>query len=229
MYITFRIMGNCVEAFKAQKKKKINKTVGGMITSVKSQVALYKLKQEDHAGRARNYQSQLDRAKDALKGKPPNKEQRKLMLALIRRRTMCERENGKYGTAETEAEAALVELERMDINTILLDQKEALTNGYKELKTLGLHTTGAEKKVDSEAETLEDISDFNRAFVADAAPSFTEEDEETFAAELDDEFNASAMTLAPPVPGLKKPQKTVKFVKAEEPELKIENLVLETD
>lgn len=225
---------NCVKAYKKQRTKKVDLTVDSMIGSVTVTRDTFKLKREEHQGQVRKWQAAIDTSKACIKG-VATRTQRAVLLELTRRRMIAEKEVAQYSTAERKAEASLHSLDRMRTHATLLDQQETLSRGYKKLQKIGLSVSGAEKKIDSATDALEDINDFNDAFTQESTPELTDEEEAAILTEVDDDQSARAMVNAPTV---RKPLRAIAAAaagvpdveqQADEVEVEVENLLLETD
>jgi uncharacterized phage infection (PIP) family protein YhgE len=197
-------MGNCAAAYerwqeiRAEKKRAaIDNVLGRMNESMNDQILRFKQKEEEYEGKIRGVQMQIVSIKRVAAKNKPTVEQRGLLVKLIGRRKLFEKERDRYAQMQLQTETAKSKIEGMRTNASLLKQYDQLQAGMKDLTKLGLNVKGVESKLDSAEDVMEDISEFNIAFTQQresAEPALSEEDMQDINAEIDEEF-ATGKTL----------------------------------
>lgn len=188
-------MGNCGAAFDVWKERraevkrvKIDSVLQRMNDGIAEQTKRFNDKEKEYEGKIRGIQLQIDKVKMAAKGKL-TPEVRGLVMKLMRRRKLYEKEAERYAQRQLDAEAAKTRLEGMRTNAGLLKQHDQLVSGMKELAGLGLDVKGIEGKLDSAEDVMEEINEFNFAFAREPTETALSAEEQTeLDAELEREF-----------------------------------------
>lgn len=216
-------MGNCAAAYERWKKLRAEKkraaidvVLERMNESMNEQITRFKEKEDEYEGKIRGVQLQIDKVKSVIMSGKPTPEQRKLLLKLMGRRKMFQKQRDKYAEMQLQSEGAKIKLEGMRTNAGLLKQHDQLVTDMENLGKLGLDVKGIERKLDSADDVMEDISEFNLAFTQrdTGEPALTDEELAHVEAELEEELVAKP-SLALTAPKFK--AHTVEVAAAQQP------------
>jgi hypothetical protein len=211
-------MGNCVELYRAQKAKKVDKVIDKVSVGMDKRVEKLELLKQKYAGLAKKWDIQIKTLQKSLRGKKLTDEQKKTIVLLYQRRLAMARQSQKYGAMAFVSEQSKMGIDELKVNSELIEDGKTLTDGLHDLKNLGVDVSSAERQMDKTNDAKESIEDFNRAVaeMTQESNSFTADDMDTILQEIDDEFNDTPNMLKT-MPVATKQQNT-NYAKLNDPE-----------
>lgn len=212
-----------------KKRKAIDEVLGKMVGSATEQCKKFEQKEQEYEAKIRNMDTQINTIKKLVKNRQPSKEQKSLMLQLLRRRKLFDKQRERYANMQLQTDATKARLEDMRTNTDLLKQNDQLVTGMKELAKMGINVKGVESKLDSADDVMDEISEFNVAFAREPLETaLSEEEQQSLEAELEAEFASDLHSVSISAPRFKTrlPVETEELTTEEKAEAELAAMVM---